>query len=234
MIIELPFLNLTTLLQKKSSSNRHIDIKYYLLDILDIEYPKGLEIFRKKQDLAVLFQDNTVLQIQHNFLYILQHDFKNVYCRNVYKACLDDLYPSDEDLEKAVNLCGFSVKEEFDITQIIKILSQENASFESFHQFSKNDSYDDIEDAEENGAGALIKLADSDNASEHDDYQEELDCDIVGDTVDCLVKWYYKRVTSKNLYVEQTEGLESLIKEFKAKNQLFIDELAHLHCKPVN
>lgn len=228
MIIELPVLNTESVLVNKLSI-KPLEIKGYFIDILEIEYPRGLEIFRKNQDLAVLFQDNTVTQIQDNFFATLKQALQTVYCRNVYKACSEDLNPSDEDLEKVLNLCSFVTSEEIDITQLIKTLSQENPSFESFHHFSKETNPEDAEIGEENPA----KNNDSEGPSENGDKEEELDCEMIAGTFDGLIKWYFKRVGNKNLYVEQNESLDVLIREFKEKNQPFVEELAPLHCKSV-
>ena len=201
LVIELPCMNFDFSNEKRIPSK--IEIGCYFLDILDIEYPKDFEALRASQDSALLLYRTSIKQIEDEFIRNLKRNFENVYSKNIYKACLENLRPSDTDLEKTLALCTDTSSLERDITETIKILSRDKRLDFSEEATTKTMIFDELDGSENKKILVIEKLVEHPSEKSEKSDKDKFDIQIFENIFEGLLEVYFKRVKEKNLYVEE-------------------------------
>ena len=227
-VIELPYMNFEFSNERRIPSK--LELGCYMLDILDIEYPKDFEAIRANQDSAFLLYRTSMKQIEDDFIDYLKRDFENVYCKNIYKACLENLRPSDGDLERTLTLCKETNSLEINISDTIRTLSRDK-KFEYLDEMPKNQNMDDPDFPEPIGSLVFKKISSEVPSDYSVEKPDKFDIQIFETIFRGLLELHFKRVKEKNLYVEQRD---EQIKKMLSEEHDFILEFYHAKSKAVN
>ena len=227
LVIELPYMNFEFSNERRIPSK--LELGCYILDFLDIEYPKDFEAIRANQDSAYLLYRTSMKQIEDDFISYLKRDFENVYCKNIYKACLENLRPSDNDLEKTLALCTDTSALEIDITDAIKTLSKDK-KFELLEDVPKSLYLDDSDVPEPTTSLVFRKIVSEMPSEQSAEKVDKFDIQIFETIFRGLLELQFKRVKEKNLYVEQRDDQ---IKKILSGEHEYILEFYHAKPKPV-